>query len=183
MRFTEHTRPEPPPTGDEVSTLLGFLDYQRATLAWKVDGLGSSGLNATTAKSSMSLGGLVKHMAYVENHWFSKWLYGNEIGTPWDTVDWDADPDWDWNSAADDSPDDLIGFWWSTVERSRQLVTESLNAASEGANGLDQLAARAWPSGESPSLRWIIVHMIEEYARHNGHADLLREAVDGQTGE
>jgi hypothetical protein len=93
-------------------------------------------------------------------------------------VDWDADRDWDWHSAAEDTPEQLRALWQDTVARSRSLVSEAL---ADG--GLDQLSRRTWPDGEAPSLRWILVHMVEEYARHNGHADLLRESVDGLTGE
>jgi uncharacterized damage-inducible protein DinB len=171
-------RPEPPPAADELATLLGFLDYQRATLAWKCAGLDASGLRATVGVSSMTLGGLLKHMAYVESHWFSGSLHGRDREAPWADVDWKSDPDWEWHSAAQDLPEELFALWQSAVDSSRALVEEAL---SDG--GLDQLARRTWPDGSAPSLRWILVHMIEEYARHNGHADLLREAVDGETGE
>jgi uncharacterized damage-inducible protein DinB len=174
----EQGRPAPPLAADETATLLGFLDYQRATLAWKCAGLDAAGLAATIGASAMTLGGLLKHLAYVEGDWFSRWLHGRGRQPPWDTVDWKADPDWEWNSAAGDTPEQLDALWQEAVARSRSLVTEAL---AEG--GLDQLARRTWPDGRAPSLRWILVHMIEEYARHNGHADLLRESVDGQTGE
>ena len=174
----EHGRPEPPLEADEVTMLLAFLDYQRATLAWKCGGLDAAGLTARVGASTMTLGGLLKHMALVEDGWFSRWLHGADRGPPWDTVDWHAEPDWDWDSAAEDSPDELFTLWQNAVDRSRALVAEALDDG-----GLNQLAQRTWPSGEAPSLRWILVHMIEEYARHNGHADLLRESVDGQTGE
>jgi uncharacterized damage-inducible protein DinB len=174
----DHGRPEPPITGDEIDTLLGFLDYQRATLAWKTEGLDAAGLNAKVGVSSITLGGLLKHMARVEDSWFSRWLHGRDPAAPWDTVDWQADEDWDWHSAAKDSPEQLRTMWQEAVERSRASVAE---AVADG--GLERLARRRWPTGESPSLRWIVVHMIEEYARHNGHADLLRESVDGETGE
>jgi uncharacterized damage-inducible protein DinB len=175
----EHGRPEPPAAAGEVATLLGFLDHQRATLAWKCSGLDSTGLAATVGVSTMTLGGLLKHMAYVEDLWFSRQLHGREPHPPWDTVDWKADVDWDWHSAADDTPDELRALWQEAVERSRSLVEEAL---ADG--GLDRLAAVVDSySGEAPSLRWIVCHMIEEYARHVGHADLLRESVDGLTGE
>jgi uncharacterized damage-inducible protein DinB len=174
----EQGRPEPPLAADEIDTLLGYLDYQRATLAWKCGGLDATGLRATVGASSMTLGGMLKHLAYVEDNWFSRWLHGRDRQAPWDAVDWRADPDWDWNSAAEDSPEQLFALWQDTLARSRFLVGEAL---ADG--GLDRLAQRTWPDGRSPSLRWILVHMIEEYARHNGHADLLRESVDGLTGE
>jgi uncharacterized damage-inducible protein DinB len=174
----EHGRPEPPITGDEVETLLGYLDYQRATLAWKCAGLDSAGLRATVGVSTMTLGGLLKHMALVESDWFSHVLYDREDQPPWNAVDWDADRDWEWHTAADDSPDSLRTLWQDAVEQSRALVSSALESGDLG-----QLALRKWQDGRAPSLRWILCHMIEEYARHNGHADLIRESVDGQTGE
>jgi uncharacterized damage-inducible protein DinB len=174
----EHGRPEPPLVADETDTLLGFLDYQRATLAWKCAGLDSAGLRATTAASTMTLGGMLKHLAYVEDSWFARSLHALDRRPPWDTVDWHADRDWDWHSAVEDSPEQLHALWQESVQRSRELTAQAL---AEG--GLDVLARRTWPDGRAPSLRWIVCHMIEEYARHNGHADLLRESIDGQTGE
>jgi uncharacterized damage-inducible protein DinB len=174
----EQGRPEPPVAADETATLLGFLEFHRATLAWKCQGLDAAGLRATTAASSMTLGGMLKHLALVEESWFSRSLHGRDLQPPWDTVDWKADPDWDWHSAAEDTPEQLLTLWRDAVARSRQLVSEAL---ADG--GLERPARRTWPDGRTPSLRWIVVHMIEEYARHNGHADLLRESVDGLVGE
>ncbi|WP_166352501.1 DinB family protein [Phytoactinopolyspora limicola] len=178
IHVDDQGRPEPPLNADESATLLGFLDYQRATLAWKTAGLDAAGLNATVGVSSMTLGGLLKHMAYVEDHWFSRTLRGNEPHPPWDTVDWSADQDWDWHSAASDTPEQLHTLWAAAVDRSRDFT-----AAALAEDGLETTAKRAQRNGESFSLRWIVCHMIEEYARHNGHADLLRESVDGETGE
>ncbi len=174
----EHGRPEPPIAADEAATLTGFLDYQRATLAWKCGGLDAAGLAATVAASTMTLGGMLKHLALVEDGWFSHVLLNQDRQPPWDTVDWDADPDWEWHSAAADSPQELMRLWEDTTARSRAVVSDAV-----AIGGLDQLALRTWPDGRAPSLRWILCHMIEEYARHNGHADLIRESLDGQTGE
>ncbi|WP_225755668.1 DinB family protein [Actinotalea sp. Marseille-Q4924] len=174
----EQGRPEPPTAGGEVETLLGFLDFLRATLEWKCAGLDAAGLRATLPPSTMSLGGMLKHLADVEDHWFSRSLHGNDPAPPWDTVDWAADRDWEWSSAADDTPDQLRELWRAAVARSRELVAQAL---ADG--GADRLAARTWSDGRTPSLRWILVHMVEEYARHCGHADLLRESIDGSTGE
>ncbi len=174
----EQGRPEPPITAGETATLLGFLDFQRATLTWKCAGLDAAGLSATIAASSITLGGMLKHLAYVEEWWFSEVLHGRDPEPPWSSVDWDADPDWDWHSAAGDTPGQIHGLWQDTVARSQTRVAEAL---ADG--GLERPARRAWPDGRAPSLRWILVHMIEEYARHNGHADLIRESLDGLTGE
>ncbi|WP_090481724.1 DinB family protein [Nakamurella panacisegetis] len=168
-------RPQPPLAAGEADTLMGFLEFQRATLAWKCEGLDAADLRATVAPSSMTLGGLLKHLSYVEDHWFSRWFAGADPLPPWDTADWSSDPDWEWRSSTDDPPGYLHGLWRDAVARSRSVMTE--------APDLGQLAVRTWPDGRAPSLRWILCHMIEEYARHNGHADLLRESIDGQTGE
>ncbi|TFV67897.1 UNVERIFIED_ORG: DinB family protein [Bacillus sp. AZ43] len=173
----EQGRPEPPVAGDEVATLLGFLDFHRATFAWKTGGLDGDALRVSVGASSMTLGGMLKHLALVEQSWFAHRLHGRgehpRRGGPFD-----ADPDWEWNAAAEESPEQLREQWTEAVARSRDLVAEAL---ADG--GLDRLAAVPWPDGRTPSLRWILVHMIEEYARHNGHADLIREQIDGQTGE
>lgn len=174
----EHGRVEPPLAAGERESLLAFLDYHRHTFAWKVGGLDSEGLRATVGASTMTLGGMVKHLALVEESWCSRRLHGNPLGAPWAEVDWAADPDWDWHSAADDQPEELLDLWRAAVDRSRQLVTEALQDG-----GLDQLAVGALQDGSRPSLRWVLLHLIEEYARHNGHADLLRETIDGETGE
>ncbi|NDC45651.1 MAG: DinB family protein [Actinobacteria bacterium] len=170
-------RPEPPVGSGEIEMLLGFLDYQRSTLEWKTRGLDASGLAQRVSPSSMTLGGILKHLAWVEDHWFSYFLFNVDRSEPWRSVDWSADQNWEWNSASSDSPEDLRALWSLACERSRENVRSVISA------GLGQRAVRTWPNGESPSLRWIIVHMIEEYARHNGHADYLRESVDGETGE
>jgi Protein of unknown function (DUF664) len=167
----------PPAAGDETATLLGSLERQRAIFAWKCGGLDAAGLGATLGPSSMTLGGLLKHLALVEDEYFSHRLPGRAAGPPWDTVDWDADPDWEWHSAAGDSPAQLITLWQDSVARSRVAVAEAL---ADG--GLDELA-RAWPHPEPASLRRILIDVIEEYSRHIGHADLLRESVDGLIGE
>ena len=114
-----------------------------------------------------------------EDDYFSRRLHGRELGAPWDTIDWDADPDWEWRSAAEDTPEQLQSLWRDAVARSRAAVTEAL---ADG--GLDRLATGTSNSrGESPSLRRVLIDLIEEYARHVGHADLIRESVDGLVGE
>ena len=174
----EQGRPEPPLQADELGTLVGFLEFHRATLAWKVRGLDAAALATTVGPSRMTLGGLLKHLAYVEDNWFGFRLHGLDREPPWDTVDWSSEPDWDWTSAAADPPAALQQTWARAVARSRTLLDQAL---ADG--GLDQAAKRPLSDGQVPNLRWILTHMVEEYARHNGHADLLREAIDGQTGE
>jgi uncharacterized damage-inducible protein DinB len=169
---------EPPVAGDETATLLGSLERQRAIFAWKCGGLDAAGLRATVGASSMTLGGLLKHLAVVEEEYFSRRLHGWEFGPPWDTVDWDADQDWDWHSAAGDTPGQLYALWQDAVTRSRAAVSDALTDGD-----LEQLAKRRWPDGRAPSLRRILIDMIEEYSRHVGHADLIRESVDGLVGE
>jgi Protein of unknown function (DUF664) len=169
---------EPPVAGNETATLLGSLERERATLAWKCEGLDATGLNARVGASSMTLGGLLKHLALVEDTYFLGKLLGQELGRPWDTVDWDADPDWEWHSAGEDTPQQLLTIWRDAGARSRAAVAEAL-----AGGGLDQLARRAWRDGRAPNLRRILVDLIEEYARHVGHADLIRESIDGLVGE
>ncbi len=174
--MTDH-RTDPPVSADEVDTLRGFLDFHRATLEWKCAGLDAAGLATTVGPSPMTLGGLLKHLAHVEDKWFGHRLHGEELQPPFDAVDWSADPDWAWHSAAHDTPDELRRLWRRSVERSRTLVAGALEDG-----GPDRLAARPLPDGQVPSLRWILVHLVEEYAQHNGHAALIRESIDGRTG-
>ena len=174
----EQGRPEPPFEADEVTTALGFLEFQRATMAWKTAGLDARGFATTVAASTVTLGGMLKHLAFVEEYWFCERFAGQDQSLPWSAVDWDADADWDWHSAANDTPEQVVTLWEKSVRDARAVVTAAL---LEG--GLDQRVRWAFPDGRGPSLRWIVLHMIEEYARHNGHADLIRESIDGQTGE
>jgi hypothetical protein len=162
----------------EAGSLLSVLERNRRTFAWKTSGLGEEGLRATTAASAMTLGGLVKHMALVEADWLAVKLAGQEYGPPWDTVDFDADPDWEWRTGALDAPDHVYALWRGAVERSCAIVTDVINE-----RGLDGPASVSWPDGRTPTVRAMILDMIEEYARHTGHADILREAVDGRVGE
>jgi len=169
---------EPPVAGSEVDTLIGSLERSRRLFAWKTGGLDAAGLNQRLAPSTMTLGGLLKHLALVEDEYLTGRLLGREPGAPWDAVDWDATPDWEWRSAASDSPEELYGLWEAAVARSRTNLRQVL---SEG--GVDQLVRRAWPDGRAPSVRRTVIDLIEEYARHLGQADLIRESIDGLVGE
>ncbi len=169
---------EPPIAGTEVEHLVGALDRQRTTFRWKADRLDATGLRTRIGASSMTLGGLLKHLAFVEAYYFRHKLGGESPGAPWESVDWEAQPDWDWTSAADDSPEQLYALWDGAVESSRAKLDAAL---ADG--GLDQLVDLGWPDGRRSSLRRLLCDLIEEYGRHTGHADLLREAVDGVVGE
>lgn len=175
----EHGRLEPPHDAGEAATLTGFLDYQRATLAWKCRGLSDAQLRVALPPTAMTLGGLLKHMALVEDGWFTEVAAEQPNPEPWASVDWDADPDWEWRTAAEESPEQLMGLWQATVERSRRFVAEAL---AEGDAGLDRHAQHVWRDGPH-SLRRLLIDMIEEYARHVGHIDLIRESIDGLVGE
>jgi len=155
--------------------VLAFLDYHRDTLRLKTAGLDAAQLATPHPPSDMTLGGMVKHLALVEHSWIRRVFLGEEYAEPWASVDWDADEDWDWHSARDDSPEQLRTLYDDTVA--------DVDAALRGAE-LDTLAAIPHRrTGEHFSLRWILLHLVEEYARHNGHADLIREAIDGEVGE
>ena len=165
------TRPEPPLTGDERTMLTVWLDFQRATLLWKCEGLdGAAMARRGVPPSSLALLGLVRHMAIVEWWWFDHIFGGSSSPEPISTAD---DVDADFNDLDPDRAPADIELFGRQCDVSRSIVdaAESLDVPSR--------------STEKPtvSLRWIMIHMIEEYARHNGHADLLREQIDGAVGE
>ena len=169
---------EPPLAGTEVEHLLGALDRLRTTFRYKADGLDSAGLQTRIGASALTLGGLLKHLASVEDYTTTAKLSGEPIGAPWDALGWTGDNDWEFGTAADDSPEQLYALWDGAVERSRARLDAAL-----ANGGLDQLAHVSWPDGRHASVRRLVCDLIEEYGRHTGHADLLREAVDGRTGE
>jgi hypothetical protein len=169
---------EPPVAGTEAEHLVGALDRLRTTFRWKADDLDAAALRTRIAASSLTLGGLLKHLAAQEDYAFSTKLSGQPLGAPWDAAGWDGSNDWEFTSAAEDTPEQLYALWDGAVERSRAR----LDAALAG-GGLDRLIHASWPDGRRPSLRRLLCDLIEEYGRHTGHADLLREAVDGLVGE
>src|SRR3954452_4664263 len=168
---------EPPLAGTELEHLLGALDRLRTTFRWKADALDAAGLQARIGASALSLGGLLKHLAFVEDYIFTTKLTGQPVGAPWDYTEWDS-ADWPFTSAAANSPEQLYGLWDDAVGRSRTRLR-----AAVGEGGLDQLVDVSSADGRHASLRRLVCDLIEEYGRHTGHADLLREAVDGLVGE
>jgi uncharacterized damage-inducible protein DinB len=182
VRVDQHARPEPPRDSAEAATLLGFLDYQRVTLQLKCHGLSDEQLRVVLPPSPITLAGLLKHLACVEDSWFTEVVAGQPLPEPWASVDFETDPDWTWHSAVADSGDALRALWAERVDRSREIVEAQLSKGEDAALGQTHRVLY-WGDQDRVSLRWVLAHMIEEYARHNGHADLIRESIDGQTGE
>lgn len=178
-RTDQEPWPDPPLTGDDATAIVASLERQRATLAWKCGGLDADGLRATTAASTITLGGLLKHLALIEDDKFTRRIAGREMPAPWSSVDWDASPNWEWTSAADDSPEELYALWSEAVTRSRAALGDVMTRG-----GLDQPVANITDDqGRSPDLRRVLCDTLEEYARHVGHADIIRESIDGLVGE
>lgn len=159
--------------GDETETALITLERNRRTFAWKCADLDADGMTLRLAPSTVTLGGLLRHAAWVEELYFQDRLAGQPSMAPFDRLDVEADwEDWPWKDLADETPTGLFDLWAETVHRSRDSLERALTKG-----GLDQT------THSGMSLRRLLADMIEEYARHTGHADLLREAVDGATGE
>ena len=169
---------EPPRTGDETAHLLGALDRQRMTFWWKAEGLDAAGLTTRIGASTLTLGGLLKHLTGVEAVAATWRLDGSSPGSPWAEVDWGTTPDWDFASAADDPPEQLYARYVETVAATRARHREVV-----AADGLDRIISWGHEFGIELSLRRMLFDLLEEYGRHTGHADLLREAVDGRVGE
>jgi hypothetical protein len=170
---------EPPLAGTEVEQLLGALDRLRTTFRWKADDLDAAGLGVRVGASALTIGGLLKHLAACEDVMFTAKLTGSPLGAPWDALGWDGGGDWSVTFDTDGfSPQQLYALWDGAIERSRTRLGKAL---ADG--GLDQPVHAAWPGGRHASLRRLVCDLIEEYGRHTGHADLLREAVDGRVGE
>jgi Protein of unknown function (DUF664) len=170
---------EPPLAGSEAEHLVGALNRLRLTFRWKADGLDARGLSTRVGASDLTLGGLLKHLAFVEDCSFHAKLDDSPPGDLWRDVDWStADYGWEFQSAADDSPEALYALWDAAVARGRETLERAIQNG-----GLDQHVHVSTPDGEHASLRRLVCDLIEEYGRHTGHADLLREAVDGRVGE
>jgi hypothetical protein len=165
------TRTDPPLVGDERSTLDGFLEYHRQTLLLKCSGLSAEQLRMRVVEpSSMSLLGLIRHMTEVERSWIRRRIGGEDIDLVYcSEADWDAD----FNGVDDADAEADYGIYLAELDTVREVIRD---------RHLDD----TWVHprfNSTQSVRWVYIHMLEEYARHNGHADLLRERIDGVTGE
>ncbi|MCA9835069.1 MAG: DinB family protein [Thermomicrobiales bacterium] len=163
-------RLRPPFHGDEKSTTHGFLEFQRETLLWKCAGLSEEQLRARPTSSSLTLLGLVKHLAFVERQWFQYVMAGRDVYIPWHHDNSDAD----FRIEPDDTGEGIIDFYKKETALSDEII---------GYYGMDDLAAWYQDDERRRSLRWIMGHMLEETARHCGHADIIRETLDGMVGE
>jgi uncharacterized damage-inducible protein DinB len=162
-------RPDPPKCADERTMLESWLEFHRATLGAKCAGLTPGQLRQRAVEpSSLSLLGLVRHMAEVERGWFRRCLAGETLTAIWNTRE-NPDADFDDVDGADCESD--TATWRDECARARAVMS-----------GIDSLDHTGERRGQEISARWVMVHMIEEYARHNGHADFLRERIDGATG-
>jgi uncharacterized damage-inducible protein DinB len=159
----------------ELTDLRSFVDAQRATLLRQVAGLDAAQLAQPLPPSTMTLGGMLKHLAYVEDFWLGVVLLDQPPTPPFEAVDWRTDRDWDWRTAADDSPEELLRMHADAVGRSDAVLAAVTDPEARAARGHRR-------TGEAPTVRWILLHLVEEYARHLGHADLIRESIDGATG-
>lgn len=159
--------PDEPKTADERTTLRASLDLHRALLLWKLDGLSENDAKRAVVPSGTSMLGLVKHLAWVEQWWFVDFIGGGFPDYPWS----DDDPDADFRIEDDE-----------TIESVSQLYADSVAEANAVIDGAASLDVTGEVGGGQRSLRWVLVHMIEETARHAGHADIIRELIDGTTG-
>jgi hypothetical protein len=167
--------PELDPQGDEATLLRSFLDYQRTILIRKAEGISDAQARTVIEPSDMSLLGLIRHMAEVERNWFRRRFAGQDAPPHYYG---DHDPDGDFHPGESDTLDEAMATLAGEIDFARTSTAEI---------SLDTLALAVPPTqripGWQPNLRWILIHMIEEYARHCGHADLLRERIDGAVGD
>ena len=159
-------------TGSEREMLEAMLDWYRDGVLAKVEGLSDERATAEAVRSGTTIAGLVKHLAVVEDSWFTERFAGAAMPEPWASADWDADRDWEFTTARDEPLSVAVGLYRAACERSR--------AVARGA-ALDDRCAVDTP--RPFNLRWVLVHLLEETARHLGHLDILRELADGRTGE
>jgi uncharacterized damage-inducible protein DinB len=168
-------RKDPDTRASERDALAQYLDYQRETIMLKAEGLNQEQLAQRIPTSALTLAGILYHLALVEESWMEVRFLGLPRREEWAAVDWDADPDWEFRTATTMDPDELRKRYQAACDRSRQAAAQ--------ADSLDQVSVFKGDDGWQFSLRWVLLHLIEETARHAGHADLLREAIDGTVGE
>jgi uncharacterized damage-inducible protein DinB len=162
-------------TTSERDSLAQYLDYQRETILLKTEGLTKEQLGQKIPSSDLTLAGILYHLALVEEDWFEVKFLGHEDREDWAGIDWDADPDYEFRTALEKEPDWLRRRYRDACNRARKVAAE--------AGSLDDVSVSAGVGGKPFTLRWMTLHLIEETARHAGHADLLREAIDGVVGE
>jgi hypothetical protein len=174
MKTTPDGRAVPPAQADERLMLESWLDFHRATLAMKCEGLDESQLRtASVDPSPMTLLGLVQHLTFVERNWFRGVFASEGLTAP--PAFGRADG---FVLSKDDSMEEALASWRKEIDRARELTA----GASLDDTGTVPDEVAAYTGDKRVSLRWVLIHMIEEYARHNGHADLIRERIDGTTG-
>ena len=163
-------RIDPPYRGNEKETLLGFLNFLRQTVVLKCHGLSEEQMRSTSTASSMTLLGMLKHLTIVERYWFRGVFLDEDVDLPWS----EEDPDADWRHDDEDSGATAVADYIAEYAKSNKIVAS---------HNLDELAKWARSDEERANLRYIMVHLIEETGRHCGHADIIRESIDGVTGE
>ena len=162
-------------TTSERDSIEQYLDYQRETILLKTEGLTKEQLAQRIPTSGLTLAGLLYHLALVEEDWMEVDFLGQAPREDWRDVDWAADRDYEFRAALEKDPEWLRDRYREACDRARRV--------SAAAESLDSVSVKARPDGKPFTLRWVLLHLIEETARHAGHADLLREAIDGSTGE
>jgi hypothetical protein len=163
----QDTRVEPPPSASEKATLEAFLDYHRQTVVMKCAGLSEEELRRPMVVSGTSMLGIVKHLGFVERWWFQEVFAARDV----EFLRNEDDPDAEFRIDEHETAESVFDFYMQECDKSRTIVAEAT---------LDDVAGN---SKSVRSLRWILVRMLEETARHNGHLDILREMIDGTTGE
>jgi hypothetical protein len=178
MRLGEETPVRQDPdamTTSERDSLGQYLDYQRETILLKTEGLTKAQLAHKIPTSDLTLAGLLYHLALVEESWLEEEFLGRQPQEDFAGIDWTADPEYEFRTALEKDPEWLRRRYQDACDRSRQVIA--------GAGSLNDASARPLRNGKPFTLRWVMLHLIEETARHAGHADLLREAIDGVVGE
>jgi Protein of unknown function (DUF664) len=178
MPHHEYPPWEPPFAGTEVEHVLGSPERLRATFRWKTDGLDAGQLGTSLPPSTLTVGGLLKHLAAQEDYASAVKIAGRGMPEVWHDNGWKDDDDWEFTTGASDAPEDLYAWYDGAVARSRAIIGSALDE-----RGLDGDSAVTLDDGTKASVRRILFDLLEEYARHTGHLDLVRQAVDGRVGE